>query len=77
MKKITVDSTTIPGKKGYGKIDYDENKKIRGTKIYITVTSNGLPISIVISPANNHDSTKFVETMEHILDFMTDSLKQI
>ena len=68
----------FPAKKGGQKISYDRNKKILGTKIHIIVTSIGLPISIVISAANNHDSTKFIETMEHILDFMTrDSLKQI
>ena len=47
-------------------------------KICNMITSNRLLISIVNSPVNNHNSTKFIETMEHILDFMArDSLKQI
>ena len=78
VKKIAVDSTTIPGKKGGEKIGYDRNKKILGTKINVIVTSNGLSISMTIERVNKHDSTKFIETMEHLLDFMThDSLKHI
>ena len=36
--------------------------------------SNGLPISIVISPANHHDSTKFIDVMESISDFVSDGM---
>jgi len=37
-----------------------------------------LPISIVISPGNEHDSTKFVDIVENISDFLDDeSLKEI
>ena len=32
VKKIAIDSITIPGKKGDEKIGYDENKKILGRK---------------------------------------------
>ena len=78
VKKIAVDSTTIPGKKGGEKIGYDGNKKILGTKINAIVASNGLPLSMMLERVNKHDSTKFIETMEHLLDFLTrDSLKQI
>ena len=78
VKKIAIDSTTIPGKKGGEKIGYDGNKKILGTKINVIVASNGLPLSMMLERANKHDSTKFIDTMEHILDFLTrDSLKQI
>lgn len=39
---------------------------------------NGLPVSIVTSPANIHDSTKFIDVIENILDFLDDeSVKQI
>jgi len=42
------------------------------------VESNGLPVSIVISPANIHDSTKFIDVMKNISDFLDDeSVKQI
>ena len=78
VKKIAIDSTTIPGKKGGEKIGYDGNKKILGTKINAIVASNGLPLSMMLERVNKHDSTKFIETMEHLLDFLTrDSLKQI
>jgi len=33
-----------------------------------------LPISIVMSPANEHDSTKFIDVMESILDFVDDDM---
>lgn len=39
---------------------------------------NGLPISIVMSGANEHDSTKFVDVVENISDFLDgESVKQI
>ena len=43
-----------------------------GTKIHVAVESNGLPISIVMSPANEHDSTKFIDVMENISNFLDD-----
>lgn len=59
-------------------IGYDGFKKITGTKIHVAVEQNGLPISIVISPANHHDSTKLVEVVENISDFLDDDYtKQI
>ena len=40
--------------------------------------SNGLPISIITSPANKHDSTKFIDVMESISEYLDDDLiKQI
>ena len=36
--------------------------------------SNGLPISIVMSPANEHDSTKLIHVMENISDFIDDDM---
>jgi len=34
------------------------------------VEQNGLPISIVVSSANHHDSTRFVDVMESISDHL-------
>ena len=57
---------------------YDGFRKILGTKIHVAVESNGLPISIVTSSANEHDSTKFIDVMESISEFVDDdSMKQI
>ena len=37
-----------------------------------------MPVSIVCSPANIHDSTKFIDVMESISEFVDDdSIKQI
>ena len=44
-----------------------------GTKIH-AVENNGLPISIVISPANHHDSTKLIDVVENISDFVDDGM---
>ena len=39
---------------------------------------NGLPISIVTSPANEHDSTKFIDVLENISDYLDDgSIEEI
>lgn len=39
---------------------------------------NGLPVSIIIGPANQHDSTRFIDTMKHISDYLDDdSIEQI
>ena len=78
MKKITVDSTAILGKKRDGKIDYDKHKKIADMKIHVIDSSKALTQISCDQPINNHDSTKFIETMEYVSDFMTyDSFKQI
>lgn len=40
--------------------------------------SNGLPVSIVIGPANEHDGTRFIDVIENISDHLDDdSIKQI
>ncbi len=49
---------------------------ISGTKLYAAVGGIGLPISVVMSPADIHDSTKFVDVMESISDFADDSMME-
>jgi len=58
-------------KKGNG-IGYDGFERITVTKIHVAVEQNGLPISIVIGSANQHDSTRFVDVMEDISDYLDD-----
>jgi transposase len=53
---------------------YDGFKRITGTKIHIAVNQNSLPVSSVISSANEHDSTKFVDVMENIDEHLDDSV---
>ncbi len=46
--------------------------------MHVAVESNGLPVSIVTSPANIHDSTRFTDVMKGISDFLDDkSIRQI
>ena len=42
---------------------------ITGTKIHVAVDCNSLPVSIVIGPANEHDSIRFVDTVENVSDY--------
>jgi IS5 family transposase len=59
-------------------IGYDGFKKVLGTKIHVAVDNNGLPVSIVLGPTNNHDATRFVDVMESISDYLDeDMIKQI
>ncbi len=78
LRYISVDSSSIPSKKGGDEIGYDGFKRITGTKLHVAVESNGLPVSIVTGPANVHDSTRFIDVMESISDFVGNgSIKQI
>ena len=54
--------------------EYDGFKRISGTKIHVAVEQTGLPISIVMSSANEHDSTKFIDVMESISEYLDDSM---
>lgn len=47
---------------------YDGFKRILGTTIHVAVDCNSLPISLIIHPANNHDSAKLVDVMQNIDD---------
>ena len=38
--------------------------------MHVAVEQNGFPISIIASSANQHDSTKFVDVMENISEFV-------
>jgi len=54
-------------------VDYDGFKRITGTKIHVAAEQNGLPVSLIIGPANQHDSTKFVDVMESISNRLNNS----
>ncbi len=57
-------------------IGFEGFKRVTGTKLHVAVDGTGLPVSIVMSPANEHDSTKFVDVMESISDFADDSMME-
>ncbi|MCH7967475.1 MAG: transposase [Thaumarchaeota archaeon] len=57
---------------------HDGFKRILGTKIHVAIEQNGLPISIVIGSANEHDSTRFIEVIENISTYLDeDVIEQI
>ncbi len=57
-------------------IGFDGFKRVTGTKLHVAVDGTGLPVSIVMSSANEHDSTKFVDVMESISDFADHSMME-
>ncbi len=57
-------------------IGFDGFKRVTCTKLHVAVDGTSLPVSIVMSPANIHDSTKFVDVMESISDFADDSMME-
>ncbi len=74
LQKISIDSSSIAAKKRGDEIGYEGFKRVLGTRIHVAVDGNGLPISIVCSPANQHDSTEFVGVLKSISDFPNDDL---
>lgn len=63
IKILFIDSSMIKninGKDNTGRNHYDRNRK--GNKITVLVNSIGIPLSIVLSPANIHDA-KLTETV--------------
>lgn len=55
-------------------IGFDGFKRISGTKIHAATEQNGLPISVVCSLANEHDSTKLIDVLQNISDFADDGM---
>ena len=51
-------------------IGYNGFNRISGTKIHVVVEQNGLPISIVASPANDCDSARFVDVIDGISEYL-------
>ncbi len=72
-KKYRLIHRQLPPKRG-DKTGYDGFRKILGTKIHVAVDGTGLPISIRASPANVHDSTKFIDVLENISELTGDDL---
>ena len=59
-------------------IGYDGFKRTTGTKLHVAVDNNGLPISVLLSCANQHDSTKFIDVVENISTHLDDdAIEQI
>ena len=53
---------------------YDGFKKVLGTKIHVAVDGTGLPLSILTSPANEHDSIKFTDVVEDISECLDEQM---
>ncbi|MFY9340564.1 MAG: transposase, partial [Methanosarcina flavescens] len=56
--------------KGYscqkrGNIGYDGYKKVKVVKLSVLVNSQELPLSIIIVPANQNDSTLYILTIKN------------
>ncbi len=44
-------------------IGFDGFERLTGTKLHVAVDGTGLPMSTVMSPADIHDSTKFIDVI--------------
>ena len=42
---------------------YNCHKKRKGVKVHVAVSTEGLPLSIITGPGNEHDSKRFVEVL--------------
>ena len=56
--------------KGYscqkrGNTGYDGYKKVKGVKLSVLVDSQELPLSIIVVPANQNDSTLYIPTLKN------------
>ncbi len=60
--------------KGGNEAGYDGFRKIPGTRIHVAADETGLPISAGTSPANEHDSAKFIDVLEDISELAGDDL---
>ncbi|OFV65667.1 MAG: transposase [Candidatus Syntrophoarchaeum butanivorans] len=45
---------------------YNGHKMIKGMKIHVAVSKEGVPLSIEISAANDHDSLYFIDLIDEI-----------
>ena len=55
-------------------IGYDGFNRIIGTRIYVVLESNGLPILIVISSSNQYDSTRLMKVIKSISKYLHDGI---
>ena len=66
------------GQKRGSVIGYNGFNRISGTKIHVAVEQNGLPVSVVMGPANQHDSARFVDVMDGISQYLDErSIRKI
>ena len=48
-----------------GDIGFDGHKKVKGIKLGVLVDLQGLPLSIIVVPANKNDSTLYIPTLKN------------
>lgn len=65
LKLFVLIAVSLKLKKGEGTV-YNGHKKKKGIKIHACATCDGFPLSIIISPRNEHDSKRFVEVLKNI-----------
>ncbi|WP_083755878.1 transposase [Methanosarcina acetivorans] len=44
---------------------YDGHKKVKGIKLSVLVDLQGLPLSIIVVPANKNDSTLYIPSLKN------------
>jgi len=59
-----IDSQSVPTGPGGGAVGYDAGKKIRGRKRHLLVDTEGLVVTVVVTPANVQDPTAAPEVLQ-------------
>jgi len=47
-------------------VGYDGYRRRRGSKVHVAVSEEGLPLSVVIGPGDEHDSKRFIGVLNAI-----------
>jgi transposase len=63
---LSVDSSTVPAKKGGRRSGYDSYKKAKGSKVHAVVTPSSLPIATDLGPGNEHESRKLFPLLKNV-----------
>jgi transposase len=76
-KNVSIDGTLIPSFKFEELTSYSGKHHLTGTKVSLTVDSNGLPLSSLLDIGSRHDSPLALPTIELIPDFVFEKIDEI
>jgi len=63
VEAVAVDSTRVEAKKRGEGVGIDGHKKRKGTKARVWANEDGLPLSVVVGPGNEHDCRRLEEAL--------------
>jgi hypothetical protein len=63
LETIAVDSSLIDSKKGGESARYNGHKHRKGVKAHAAVSTDSIPLAIIVGAGNKHDSQRFVQVV--------------